>query len=104
MSEQDLQQFEKRFKDLEARLDDQKAEINRLKSDLSTVRSELDRVHGRVEDVYKKNVTTCKSCQTEYDLFAHHYSIGLFDNIVFVKCPKCHTAMPVDPKEGVKRE
>jgi hypothetical protein len=37
-------------------------------------------------------------------VFRHHYSIGLFDNIVYVKCPHCQTPMPVDPHLGVRPE
>ena len=104
MTDSDLQKFEQRFKDLEAIIQDQQRTISKLQSNLSQIKADLDQTQEKVQDVYSKNVTTCKSCQTEFDLFSHHYSIGLFDNIVYVKCPKCHTAMPVDPKEGVKKE
>jgi hypothetical protein len=33
-------------------------------------------------------------------MLAHHYSIGLFDNLVYVKCPKCHKALPVKGGSG----
>ncbi|HEX9758820.1 MAG TPA: hypothetical protein VGB26_13640 [Nitrospiria bacterium] len=104
MTNSDIQKFEQRFKDLEAILKDQQKTISKLNSNLSQVQAEVSQAKEKVQEVYSKNVTTCKSCQTEYDLFSHHYSIGLFDNIVYVKCPKCQTAMPVDPKEGVKKE
>ncbi len=104
MENPDIQKFNQRFKDLEAIIQDQQKTISKLQSNLSQVQTEMGQINQKVQDVYKKNVTTCKSCNTEYDLFSHHYSIGLFDNIVFVKCPKCNTAMPVDPKDGVKKE
>jgi uncharacterized coiled-coil protein SlyX len=104
MNAPDKEKTEQRLKELEATLDEQRRLVATLRSTLSQLQTDLDHVHGKIQEISKKNVTTCKSCQTEFDLFSHHYSIGLFDNIVFVKCPHCHTAMPVDPKEGVKRE
>jgi ssDNA-binding Zn-finger/Zn-ribbon topoisomerase 1 len=33
-------------------------------------------------------------------MLAHHYSIGLFDNLVYVKCPKCHKTLPLKGGSG----
>ena len=98
------QETDQGFKELEAILQEQTRVISGLQNDLQLVQKELGQVKEQVQKIYIKNVTTCKSCQTEFDILAHHYSIGLFHNIVFVKCPKCQTEMPVDPKEGVKKE
>ncbi len=104
MNDPGQQKIDQRLRGLETTLEEQRKLIVTLRSSLSQLQTDLDHIHGKIQEISRKNVTTCKSCQTEFDLFAHHYSIGLFDNIVFVKCPNCHTAMPVDPKEGVKRE
>jgi hypothetical protein len=57
-----------------------------------------------VQALVAKSTTTCKKCGAAFDLFSHHYSIGLFDNIVYVKCPQCQTPMPVDPHLGVRKD
>jgi hypothetical protein len=71
---------------------------------LDRVREEVSNLRKLVIDFAAKTVTTCKKCGAAYDLFSHHYSIGLFDNIVYVKCPQCQTPMPVDPRHGVRKD
>jgi predicted Zn finger-like uncharacterized protein len=48
----------------------------------------------------KRYVAGCPACKHEFDLLVNHYSIGLFDNLVYVKCPRCNKSMPVVDKEG----
>ena len=86
----DLNKIEQRLKDLEATVEQQ--------------RIALEKLQEQVKEMRQKSVTTCEDCQIEFDLFSHHYSIGLFDNIVYVKCPRCNKALPVDAKSGVKKE
>ncbi len=47
---------------------------------------------------------SCPACKKSFDLLVNHYSIGLFDNLVYVKCPHCNKSMPVvdDGGGGVK--
>jgi uncharacterized coiled-coil protein SlyX len=85
----DLEKLEKRFKGLEARMEEQ--------------RIALEKLQEQVKELRQKSVTTCDACSIEFDLLANHYSIGLFDNIVYVKCPRCNKAIPVDSKNGVKK-
>jgi hypothetical protein len=89
---------------LERRLADQETRLLETRDELDRVREELDRLRATVQGLVAKSVTTCKKCGTAYDLFSYHYSIGLFDNIVYVKCPQCQTPMPVDPHLGVRKD
>src|SRR3990172_9030591 len=89
---------------LERRLADQETRLLETRDELDRVREELDRLQSTVRGLTEKTVTTCKKCGAAYDLFSHHYSIGLFDNIVYVKCPQCQTPMPVDPRHGVRKD
>ena len=86
----DLEKIEQRLKDLEATVEQQRIALEKLRE--------------QVKEIHQKSVTTCEDCQIEFDLFFRHYSIGLFDNIVYVKCPRCNKALPVDAKSGVKKE
>ena len=79
-------------------------QLRETRSELEQVRRELHSLRAAVEHLTARSVATCKKCGTTYDMFSHHYSIGLFDNIVYVKCPQCQTPMPVDPKLGVRAE
>ena len=86
----DLEKLEERLKDLEARVDEQ--------------RITLEKIQEQVKGLRQKSVTMCDACSIEFDLLANHYSIGLFDNIVYVKCPRCNKSIPVDAKDGVKKK
>jgi len=85
----DLEKIEKRFKTLEGRVEEQRIALEKLQEQMKELR--------------QKSIATCKNCSMEFDLLANHYSIGLFDNIVYVKCPRCNKAIPVDSKDGVKK-
>ena len=85
----DLEKLEKRFKDLEARVEEQCIALEKMRE--------------QVKELLQRSVTTCDACSIEFDLLANHYSIGLFDNIVYVKCPRCNKSIPVDAKDGVKK-
>ena len=89
---------------LEQRLAEQEALLQDLHRELQRTRQELESLHATVERLVAQSVATCKKCGATYDVFRHHYSIGLFDNIVYVKCPQCQTPMPVDPHLGVRAE
>jgi hypothetical protein len=78
--------------------------LTETRDTLDRVREEVSELRKLVLDLVAKTVTTCKKCGAAYDLFSHHYSIGLFDNIVYVKCPQCQTSMPVDPRHGVRKD
>lgn len=89
---------------LEQRVAEQEAQLRDLHHELQRTRQELDTLRETVERLVAQSVATCKKCGATYDVFRHHYSIGLFDNIVYVKCPQCQTPMPVDPHLGVRAE
>jgi hypothetical protein len=93
----DTRTAEERVAELSAQLRDTRTELEQVRRDLGSLRAAVDHLTA-------KNVATCKKCGTTYDIFSHHYSIGLFDNIVYVKCPDCQTPMPVDPRLGVRSE
>lgn len=89
---------------IEERLAEQESRLRDNQTELDHLRRELDSLRAAVERLTARSVATCKKCGTTYDMFSHHYSIGLFDNIVYVKCPDCQTPMPVDPRLGVRAE
>ena len=90
-------------KDIEATLAQQQRALRQMESTLSQFKATIEKLEGRVEELYRKSVATCDDCSIDFELFSHHYSIGLFDNIVYVKCPRCQKAFPVDQKSGVKK-
>jgi hypothetical protein len=83
---------------------EQESLLQHLRTELQRTRQELEALRATVERLVARSVATCKKCGATYDVFRHHYSIGLFDNIVYVKCPQCQTPMPVDPHLGVQPE
>ncbi|MHB8482065.1 MAG: hypothetical protein ACYDBV_04910 [Nitrospiria bacterium] len=90
-------QLQGRVNQLESLLYALQEELQKSKETVSTLQSQLIKL-------YEKSFTTCVQCNTEYDLLTHHYSIGLYDNLVFVKCPKCQKDMAIDRIDGLKRE
>lgn len=100
----ELEEIKKKIQEIEAAVHEQRSAMGRLEALADHFKTTLEKLQERVEETYKKNVATCDDCAIEFDLFAHHYSIGLFDNIVYVKCPRCQKAFPVDPKGGVKKQ
>ena len=100
----ELEKLEQRLNDLEGIVAEQHKILVMLESTLSQFKTSLEKLQVQVEEIHQKSVTTCDECSIEFDLFSHHYSIGLFDNIVYVKCPRCNKALPVDEKSGVKKE
>jgi hypothetical protein len=72
---------------------DLQATVAKLQADLA----DLKRV---VQELSERYTATCDQCGTIYDLLAHHYSVGLFDNVVYVKCPSCQKAVPVEGRRG----
>lgn len=89
---------------LEDRVSEQDSLLQDLRRELQRTRQELESLQTTVGHLLAQTVATCKKCGATYDVFRHHYSIGLFDNIVYVKCPHCQTPMPVDPHLGVRPE
>ena len=72
----------------------------KLQAEIDALRKEVETLRGAVERLRCRYTATCDQCGTEYDLLAHHYSVGLFDNVVYVKCPKCQKAVPVEGRHG----
>jgi predicted Zn finger-like uncharacterized protein len=85
--------FQEQIKTLQAALQSLKSEI----SDLHKVVSSLNE---RVSESTGRYIASCPACATQYDMLAHHYSIGLFDNMVYVKCPNCNKTLPVQGGSG----
>ncbi len=88
---------------LEARVAEQERYLERLQSTLAEMRIAMDKLQERVTQLYLKAVAYCETCEIEFDVVANHYSIGLFDNIVYVKCPRCNKALPMDSRGGIKK-
>ncbi len=79
---------------LEKRLDHLELEIVRMQNQLQNIQSEI-------KTFLKRYLTACPVCKKDFDLLVNHYSIGLFDNLVYVKCPHCNKSMPVvDQEDG----
>ncbi len=77
--------------ELEKRINDLESIISRLQEKVTALESEIQ-IH------LKRYLTACPACKKEFDLLVNHYSIGLFDNLVYVKCPNCNKSMPVVDK------
>ena len=71
-----------------------------LRVEIDGLRKELAELRAAFQELRNRYSTTCDQCGTVYDLLAHHYSVGLFDNVVYVKCPKCQKSVPVEGKQG----
>ena len=86
--EADIVREDADISDIREALSDLRAEIADLKRGIAA----LNERTGQSENRY---VASCPACSTQYDMLAHHYSIGLFDNMVYVKCPNCNKAIPI---------
>lgn len=69
--------------------------VQQLQSQILVLQKSVEALEKRLLISSGRYIATCPNCQTRFDMLAHHYSIGLFDNLVYVKCPKCHKALPV---------
>lgn len=75
--------------------------IGALESEVLRLQSQLYSMQTEVQRFLKRYLTACPACKKEFDLLVNHYSIGLFDNLVYVKCPHCNKSMPVvDQEDG----
>jgi predicted nucleic acid-binding Zn ribbon protein len=74
--------------------------VAKLQAEIEALRKEVASLRDVVQQMHHRYTTTCDQCGTIYDLLAHHYSVGLFDNVVYVKCPKCQKAVPVEGRLG----
>ena len=71
-----------------------------LRAEIDGLRKELAELRAAVQELRRRYSTPCDQCGTVYDLLAHHYSVGLFDNVVYVKCPKCQKSVPLEGNRG----
>jgi hypothetical protein len=71
-----------------------------LRDNVVRLQEEMAQLKRAVQELFERYSTTCEQCGTVYDLLAHHYSVGLFDNVVYVKCPSCQKAVPVEGRRG----
>lgn len=70
-------------------------QVQLLQSQIQILQKSVEDLELKLFNAAGRYVATCSNCQTRFDMLAHHYSIGLFDNLVYVKCPKCQKALPV---------
>jgi hypothetical protein len=70
--------------------------VARLRAEVDALRRDLTALIDAVTVLRNRYTATCSQCGTAYDLLANHYSVGLFDNVVYVKCPKCQKAVPIE--------
>lgn len=76
-------------------------QIDRLESLVLKLDQRVASLDAQIRLHLKRYVTTCPACKKVFDLLVNHYSIGLFDNLVHVKCPHCNKSMPVvDGEDG----
>jgi len=72
-----------------------------LETHVASLHQQLSGLQSEVKSFLKRYLLACPACKKEFDLLVNHYSIGLFDNLVYVKCPKCNKSMPVvDQEDG----
>ncbi len=74
--------------------------LDQLESEVLSLRQQLATLQLEVKTFLKRYLLACPACKKEFDLLVNHYSIGLFDNLVYVKCPQCNKSMPVVDQEG----
>jgi hypothetical protein len=67
--------------------------IATLEAELAAMRLQVTALQAEVR--VSRYLPPCPACKKPFDLLVNHYSIGLFDNLVYVKCPHCNKAMPV---------
>ena len=92
--------LETQLKLMEERLRNLTASFQALKAEVSDLHKTVDALESQPRESSFRYVISCPDCSSPYDMLAHHYSIGLFDNMVYVKCPKCNKAMPVKGGDG----
>lgn len=72
-----------------------------LESEVRRLQNQVQSIQSDIQLFLKRYLTACPACKKEFDLLVNHYSIGLFDNLVYVKCPHCNKSMPVvDQEDG----
>lgn len=79
--------------------EDTEKRLEHLEAEVLLLRQEHEALRADVKLFLRRYLTACPSCKKEFDLLVNHYSIGLFDNLVYVKCPHCNKSMPVIDKE-----
>jgi predicted Zn finger-like uncharacterized protein len=80
--------------------DELEKRLDRFETVVVALQEKVARLEADVRQNGKRYLTACPACQSEFDLLVNHYSIGLFDNLVYVKCPRCNKSMPVVDKDG----
>ena len=75
-------------------------QVQLLQSQIRLLQKSVEDLELKLLNAADRYIATCHHCRTRFDMLAHHYSIGLFDNLVYVKCPKCHKALPVKGGSG----
>jgi len=81
--------------------DELERRLDNLEAILLKLTEKVEKLEGEVKSHLNRYLTTCPACKKEFDLLVNHYSIGLFDNLVHVKCPRCNKSMPlVDEGNG----
>ena len=65
-------------------------QVRKLQSQIHSLQKSVEALESKFQNAASRYVAACPNCQTRFDMLAHHYSIGLFDNLVYVKCPKCN--------------
>lgn len=76
------------------------ASVQALQSELADIKKIIESETAPSSGEASPYAVPCPACGTRFDMLAHHYSIGLFDNMVYVKCPKCNKAWPVKGGAG----
>jgi len=79
---------------------DLQQQVQILQSQILSLQKSLEALESKLLSASARYVAACPNCQTRFDMLAHHYSIGLFDNLVYVKCPKCHKTLPLKGGSG----
>jgi predicted Zn finger-like uncharacterized protein len=79
---------------------DLQKQVQKLQSQILALQKSVETLETKLLNASARYVAACPNCQTRFDMLAHHYSIGLFDNLVYVKCPKCHKTLPLKGGSG----
>ncbi len=74
--------------------------LERIEAELSRLSQKIEELSEQITRLTRRYTVVCPTCNVPFDLLANHYSIGLFDNLVYVKCPRCNKPMPLVDESG----
>ena len=69
--------------------------LSAVEAQLASLTQALGALTPVLHEASQRYIATCATCHARFDMLVHHYSIGLFHNIVYVRCPSCNKEQPL---------